>query len=520
MELNCNICARSISVGRRKALCASCAQATLYDSRIRHVTALLDRENSHICAEAVVRPGNDGVLAALPQDADLDTITSSINNFRQEKSRVQQQASEVRVAAIMEKADELRRQLQDQRDFIEARKRELHNKRLYLATKRDEFEMSQAKSIETVRAISKRTAHRLSRTREKLVDARLVLCQEAALATNFTKRKREDGKSEYILEGIVIPDLRELNAKTQALPKQTSSGERTIAEPHELVSEAFDNVARLLSICAHYLQVRLPAEIILPHEDFPRAVIMPEKSSYKMRDLAFPRTARSQSSSPAASRVIDRENQPRPRPLYLGQPLAQLIKEDPKAYGLFIEGVALLAWDVAWLCKTQGLESVNSFEDFCSVGKNLWHLLMTAHRKQHKPGLNRKASLASGKDETIAEDVAPRLGLFSHASTEHNLASVEGTAILKDWRLANAARLMDKLKSLLLAEISGAEWDLLEEAEWTERPAESPILLGGLKISEPNQAGAPNTTDTDSAAETRRKTSSGWMKVRGRNNDS
>ena len=59
---------------------------------------------------------------------------------------------------------------------------------------------------------------------------------------------------------------------------------------------------------------------------------MPEKASYKYKNIKFPGLSPSQSSSPAASRIIE-QNQPRPRALWLDRPLAQLAKEDPKAFG-------------------------------------------------------------------------------------------------------------------------------------------------------------------------------------------
>jgi hypothetical protein len=199
------------------------------------------------------------------------------------------------------------------------------------------------------------------------------------------------------------------------------------------------------------------------------------------------------------------------------------MKEDVKNYSLFVEGAALLAWDVAWLCKTQGLDSVNAFEDFCLIGRNLWHLLTTQHRKQMRPPLDRRLTIASGKDESPrVVDPTSRLGLYSHASVRLNLTSAEGSDILRDWRLSNPARLIDKLKSILLSEISGAEWDLLEEAEWAEeRAVVEPSVTHGLNVLRiaPSTAIHDNT-DTDSAVERKRKSGGGWMKIRGRTGDS
>ncbi|KAF1819413.1 uncharacterized protein K489DRAFT_291321, partial [Dissoconium aciculare CBS 342.82] len=467
--VQCDLCARTLDRGRRRPVCVSCIRATLYEPRLQQALELLHRQDAHTRAEAIVRPGNDGVLAALPPDADFDAITTGIHKFNNQLVRDEQTTTSVRTSQIVEKARELEEQMKGHRQYILSCKQKLQDRRKTLAFQKQEFVRDQSTILEPIQAASKKAGHRLDRTRDKLIDARLVLCREAASACNFRRQKQVDGSSEYVLGGLSIPNLKDLHSKTQPVSKQDRHGGRTVVDPHESVSEVFDSVARLVSICAHYLQVRPPAEIILPHENFPRALVMPERSSYKMRDVPYPglSTSTSQNSSPSASRTLEKDNQPRPRPLHLDRPLAQLMKEDLKSYGLFVEGVALLAWDVAWLCRTQGLDSVDSFEDFCSIGRNLWHLLTMQHRKQPKPPSDRRLTAVSGKDETPRTiDPTPRLGLYSHASVRFNLSSAEGSDILRDWRLSNPARLIDKLKSIMLSEISGAEWDLLEEAEW------------------------------------------------------
>ncbi|KAI5366180.1 hypothetical protein Slin15195_G077030 [Septoria linicola] len=535
--MDCDICSQALG-GRRKLLCSGCAQAILYGPRFRQATALLDKEKHHAQAEAVVRPGNDGVLAALPQDADLDAITTGMRKHSLDQSRAESQAAELRVSSIVDKAEELKKELEKYREYIAAQKQASEARRQRLAAESAEIEKSRSRATEPVLTVTKKAAQRLEKVRGRIVDARLLLCREAALAMDFQRRKGPNGRSEYVLGGIIVPDLRQLNVKTQAQAKAPLVGGRTVAEPHDLVSETFDNVARLLNLCAYYLGIRLPGEILLPHERFPRAAIMPEKSSYKYSDVAFPGLSSSQSSSPAASRIID-QNLPRPRPLWLEKPLAQLAKEDPKSYGLYIEGVSLLAYNVAWLCKSQGVDGINNFDDICAIGKNLYRLLLTQHRRsQARPTLDRqttgtssRVTVVSGRDAQQPD--LPRFGVFSHNSTEHNLAGPEGGDFMNHWRLASSTRLADKLRAHLLAEISGAEWDLLEEREWDEeREDELPVLVGGSRRPFESRHPAMSVMTvaahdgaeeerSSSAAESskQKKQSSGWMKVRGRAGD-
>ncbi|KAK4499252.1 hypothetical protein PRZ48_009765 [Zasmidium cellare] len=508
--MECDICMRDFG-GRRQPLCASCAHARLYGPRIQQAGALLEREHSHRHADAVIRPGNDGVLAALPEDVDFDAITAGMKKHSHDRAQAERQATDNRVNLIVNKAEELRSQMQAYKSKIESQKEDIEHRRKLLANERQEHEKQKPRAIEPVETAANKASQRLDKTHNRIVDCRVLLCREAALSSNLQRRKNAKGRSEYTLGGIVIPDLRELNIRTQPSNKATAVGGRTVAEPHDLVSEALDNVARLVNLTAHYLSVRLPAEIILPHEDFPRAVIMTDKSSYKHKNVPFPGISGSQSSSPAASRIID-QNQPRPRMLCLDRPLSQLVKDDPKAYGLFIEGVTLLAWNIAWLCKTQGLESITTFEDMCSMGKNLYQLLVSPSRKSQQKGAD--------QEEKVKEN---RLGVFSHGTARHNLASSEGLDLFKEWKMPSTSRLADKLRSYLLAEISGAEWDLLEEREWDEeREDEKPVLVGGSRRPQESKHVAMSVMtvaplDDNDASDGKQKGNNGWMKVRGRN---
>lgn len=169
---------------------------------------------------------------------------------------------------------------------------------------------------------------------------------------------------------------------------------------------------------------------------------------------------------------------PRPRPLFIDRALPKLAKEDPTGYALFIEGVALLAWDISWLCRTQGLHlGSESWEDVCDIGRNLWQLLVapepllkaliseqanndantsaTTHEKEGENGLRRTRSL-------------PILGHFSHGSAHTFLGSSEGMEFMRTWKLPSPTKIADKLKSTLLGEMANAEWELLGEEEWED----------------------------------------------------
>ena len=86
---------------------------------------------------------------------------------------------------------------------------------------------------------------------------------------------------------------------------------------------------------------------------------------------------------------------PRPRPLFLEskdleEKVPQFAKKDPITFNFFLEAISLLAWDVAWVCRTQGLDAgTETWEDVCNIGGNLWQLLLS---KPQSSGLTRVLS--------------------------------------------------------------------------------------------------------------------------------
>ena len=219
------------------------------------------------------------------------------------------------------------------------------------------------------------------------------------------------------------------------------------------------------------------------------------------------------SNAPSASRLLDHRSLPKLRLLHLDRPLVRLAREDPATYNLFVEGVTLLAWDVAWLCRSQGLSIANSWDEVCALGRNLC-LLFRSHA-----AANDRAPLPADQDQASR----PRtFGELSHAAINTNIEAPVGMAHMRSWRFVSPHRLIDALKSHLLTEMSGAEWELLHSSEWDlEREDEQAVLVGGDRPADAASAGEATVTlaDVASAGSQKEKGSNGWMKLKSRGND-
>lgn len=529
--MSCDICYSSLDP-RNRPTCVSCAQALLYGPRLRQASALLDRENLHTHAEAIVRPGNDGVLAALPQDADWDAIASGIRTVGFARHNSERRAAELRIRTTTEQAEQLRHQLQQHQKQIQTQKRTNEQRQSELAKGKADLEGRQALVLNPSRSVVQKTKNRLQRSHDKAADARARLCHSsgwlAGLGQERDQHNRPTGR--IVLSGLMVPDLRELNGLldnegSQKKGSKSREPHRSDGEQYCEVNASLDNVCRLVGLWSHYLSINVPAQILMPHNDFPHSAIMPEKSSYKSRELVYPGGIPSHSSSPAGSRLVQDSRSPyRPRLLHLDRPLGQLVKDDFKTFGLFVEGAMLLAWDVAWLCKTQGINAINTFDEVCDLGRNLWLL----HRASETAAYERRPSdrvvspigpqspLKMGRPAATVAGV--RFGVLTHGSRQHSLAGSEGAAVMRSWRLAQSHRLVDKLRNFLLTEINGAEWEMLSDNDFKEdREDELAFLMGGSdrrKILGDRDA-AMTTEGPDKRATGVR----GWMKVRGRNDD-
>lgn len=267
----------------------------------------------------------------------------------------------------------------------------------------------------------------------------------------------------------------------------------------------------------------------MPHRNYPTPTIYAPAASYQSRE---PRekspNSPSLTSSPTASRTEAR-TQPRPRPLYINTPLPRLAKEDPATYALFLEGATLLAWDVAWLCRTQGINlNSDSWEEVCNVGKSLWQLLVappaqTSTLMRAFAGRDTQAKMKSTKDPpqtTIQRTTSfPMLGHYSHGTAHSFIGASEGSEFIRTWKLPTPTRIADKLKASLLGEMASAEWELLEEKEWDDEAAGA-HQPSGLQEPRKSTSSSPqpqnNVTSGSGTDDRRPRGTSGWTKLNSR----
>jgi hypothetical protein len=158
--------------------------------------------------------------------------------------------------------------------------------------------------------------------------------------------------------------------------------------------------------------------------------------------------------------------------------VAQYAKKEPLAFNFFIEGISLLAWDIAWLCRSQGfVPGTESWEDISDIGRNLHQMILaqpqspatfrTLTQRDLQARQRRSQSISSPSEGSMT---VGRLGSGSHTSAHTFLGSAAAARDhpARNWRLNKYTMIKDPLKKHLLGELNTAEWELLDEQEWDD----------------------------------------------------
>ncbi|KAL4977845.1 UV radiation resistance protein and autophagy-related subunit 14-domain-containing protein [Aspergillus desertorum] len=519
--MSCDICTRTQASA---FLCPTCARNRLYQLRIDSTSILLEREYLGQQIEAATNPGDEhGKHLSGPGNHNTELERGRPGAWTLQSIKNEGSRSAARIEIIANHIKSLRSQVKDKSLDISQRKIKLARQRSDSESAIYQLSDRESGMLSGIRNNIKRTDHLWHANHTKTAEARIFLCREVASLYGLRQkvRKRDTGiKETYTIGGVGILDLREMNGA---------------ASDH--ISTSFSYIAHILVLVSNYLSLRLPAEITLPHRDYPLPTIYTPSASYLPQELRAAPIADQLPFSSSTSRATGTHTSlPRPRPLCIDKTLPKLAKEDPGTYALFIEGVTLLAWNVSWLCRSQGLNlGSDSWEDVCDIGKNLWQLLVappgqssTLIRALAGRDFQSKAKAHKDTPRTMIQRTKsfPMLGHYSHGTAHSFLSASEGTEFIRSWRLPSPTKVVDRLKSTLLGEMASAEWELLEENEWEDsRQPVSRDSAHGLHLPHGiqsiytsdtvTQAPKLGTPDVPSKA-ARSKGTSGWTKLRPR----
>ncbi|EAT77458.1 hypothetical protein HBI56_211430 [Parastagonospora nodorum] len=530
--MECDICGKAGNL-THPLHCITCARSHLEQPRIDLARTLIDKDGVEKHVKAIIQGSED----KSSQHVSLSDSKGGLLVDRQECTHhLNWQRTKAETAEIQERTQLITEQSKHIRDQMEATRKRIESQRAANAQRKSDLSSAtygidsrRANELDKVQQHLKRIDYKSDKMHHDTMELRMQLCTTAAkLAGLKTTRRRNKDESVKVVYNIGpgsrlrIWDLRDLN---EAPPDQLSA--------------SLGAVAQLLVRVAAYLGIRLPAEITLPHNDYPQPTVFSPASSYKGKKVPFPGSTPSHSSSnsPEASRTIDpRVHLPKPRTLFIDRPLGHLSAEDPPAYSSFIEGVSLLAYNVAWLCRTQGMkDSFKQWEDICPMGQNLHRLLISQETYLHQRPENPLDKDITSKTSLRKKPVG--FGQFSHATSHSYMNIAENVRYLSGWSLS-PMKIVDDLRAFLLAEQQAQEWDVVNQKEWEDMEnliAEDPIIVGekrrdAASISDGRSFLTSTTTNgratpsqkadvSEGEQADRRRGTSGWTKLKSRPDD-
>jgi hypothetical protein len=487
--MQCDICFRT-GGSRLPFLCPTDARNRLYEPRIQNARVLLEKDALDQQITTLLSP------KAQSTGEKGNSLQGPANGPNRASILAERERTVDRTQQIITQADELRAKVESTREEIAKKKALLARRKSDLASALNGVDSRRTRQVEDVEKGLRMTKYKWNQGHGTTAASRAFLCGEAAKLYGLKRAGRNSGSEEYKIGGVSIVDLRTMNSKfIPCFVRDNTNSVPAAASPAQ-ISTALSHIVHLLMLSTHYLAIRLPAEITLPHRDYPLPTVFNLTSSYKHTDVPFPGTSgQSSNTSPTASRQPEQPNQPRPRPLFIKKPLPLLATEDPSGYGLFLEGVTLLAYDVAWVCKSQGIpvgeDKEPSFEDICNIGKNLYNLLLGSRPRPAPPSRVPSAQTTPTKGtrdtETETEDrknaPAATMGQYSHGSAHSFLGNAEGTYFIRSWKLPNPMKLAGELKLKLLSEVANAEWEVLDEDAWhvDDEMGDDGVVVGARK---------------------------------------
>ncbi|KAI2471387.1 UV radiation resistance protein and autophagy-related subunit 14-domain-containing protein [Annulohypoxylon bovei var. microspora] len=465
--MSCDICQRAHHPNRLPFFCAVDARNKLYDGRLANAEILIKAEELESRMTKLL--------------SDTDVSSDGPNRFARtyiENCASEEHKAKERMERVVAAADKLRDDVAAAKKEIEERKASIARKKSDLATASQGMTARRTRQLEEPSKAGKMTRYNWDREYEAMTQYRAALCMEVAKLYRLQRIKRGNPvRFEYKIGGIDIVDLCNMNS----------------AQP-ELISASLAHITHLLWLTSHYLSIRLPAEITLPHNDYPRPTIFSLTSSYHHGDVAFPGT----SLLPPDPRDRQFAHVPHPRPLFLDKPLSTLAKEDSAAYNTFLEGIILLAYDIVWLCRTQGVpvgDNSNQLEDFSQIGRNLYNLLINSSLQRNPQQIadapsqaasHSASASAGGSTPSELGKAGPRMGLYSHGTAHTYLGGAAGAELTRGFKMPNVMKMADRLRARLLRETPVPEWELLEDDAWTPDDAlDDGVLVGGAPARGP-----------------------------------
>jgi hypothetical protein len=213
--MTCHVCSRQPNA-RLQFNCSTCARNQLYPLRHEHAKVLLDKETAGRQIESAVTKEVEDELAPVGAREEEAGVGAGPGRWaiqaahtRRLQSEARTQSIQVHIAILKDEIKRGREEIAERRAVIARKRSDAESANYHLAERR-------AATLKEVESEIKRTEQKWNSLHNKTTESRGFLCREAANLYGLRQRtRRRNGGlvNTYVLGGVSIVDLREMNSK-------------------------------------------------------------------------------------------------------------------------------------------------------------------------------------------------------------------------------------------------------------------------------------------------------------------
>ena len=213
--MRCDICRRPPS-NRLSFTCTFCARNALYQPRIQLAQTLLQIEalGKEVDQKINGSSGRDGATKTPVKRVSEPGCTWAV-----QRASAEQAATGERTRLVYDHIQALQEEIQKTKADLATRKQKILRRRSDIASAKQELSQCQPDPKEASEKAMRRTGYQWEMLHNRTAESRIFLCREAALLYGLQQRKRKKGdlgRDVYLIGGVPIADLRDLNSEYKA----------------------------------------------------------------------------------------------------------------------------------------------------------------------------------------------------------------------------------------------------------------------------------------------------------------
>jgi Vacuolar sorting 38 and autophagy-related subunit 14 len=215
--MSCHVCSRAHS-SRLSFYCSTCARNQLYQLRLENARLGLEKEalgrqiESAVASERTQCKGSEAEVA---DDSEQKQPTWAVHVAQTEGA-----LSLTRSKATITHMDMLKSEIKEKRSDISRRRTTLAQRRSDAESANYQLTERQTATLTGVQNNIKRTEHLWHALHNKTAESRVFLCREAASVYGLRQKLRKKNgevRASYVIGGVTILDLREMNGMPACL---------------------------------------------------------------------------------------------------------------------------------------------------------------------------------------------------------------------------------------------------------------------------------------------------------------